>query len=296
MDFYDRLFAEKTNAGLPVMTITGVPPFRFKSDGSPLSAWTIYGNSQQDGTMTEFVGVRTDNLLPLTIQTQTINGVKFTINIAAGTVTLDGSLTSDISTALSIPIPPTLAGDYYMSGCPSGGSYSTYDAFIWDATAGARPKKWDGTTGSESDFGGGNVEIKLVSGHSNFYRIRPRYGVQYSGDIVFRPMIRVPSAPPDFDPYGYKLTIKCEEKTTTIYIGDPLRKAIDGSDAVDILSSTGTITRAVDADGNALTTPTTQIIDVPPEIQTVRGSNTLTVDTTVQPSSASITGHIKAIT
>lgn len=44
-----------------------------------------------------------------------------------------------------------------------------------------------------------------------------------------------------------------------------------------------------------LSTPTTEPVTIPP-ITTVRGSNVLTVDTTVQPSSVTITGHIKPAT
>jgi hypothetical protein len=91
-----------------------------------------------------------------------------------------------------------------------------------------------------------------------------------------------------YEPFGYKIPITCAGTTVNVYTGDSLRKALDGSDAVDVLSSTGTITRAVDAEGNALATPTTQSVDVP-EIPTAKGQNTLTVDTDLQPSEMTIT-------
>lgn len=205
-------------------TFTGTSSISARCYGLPVKSWEIDGNSQHSGTPApdapiypEFVGERTENLLPLTVQTQTINGVTFTINPITGTVTVNGTPTLAKDTKIDLEIPKNLSGDFYMSGCPDGGSYATYDIFVWDSTAIARVRKWDGTTQSDSDFGQGNVEIKLIAGHTNTFNIRTRYGVQYN-DLVFHPMIRVPSAPPDFEPYGCKLSITSPGQTRVIYL------------------------------------------------------------------------------
>ena len=89
--------------------------------------------------------------------------------------------------------------------------------------------------------------------------------------------------------YCYKIPINCGEQTITLCLNAPLRKALDGSDAVDVLTNDGKITREVDANGNALVTPTTETIDFP-DITIVDGKNTLTVGTELTPSLIEISG------
>lgn len=90
---------------------------------------------------------------------------------------------------------------------------------------------------------------------------------------------RVPLA---FIPYGFKIPILNGQQSIDIYIGDlPLLKSLDGT-AVDEISN-GTLTRRVDSDGSVLPTPTTTQITMP-SIPTTQGANSITVDTTVQPS------------
>ena len=80
----------------------------------------------------------------------------------------------------------------------------------------------------------------------------------------------------------YKIPISSGQQTIDIYIGDlPLLKSLDGT-AVDEISN-GTLTRRVDSDGSVLPTPTTTQITMP-SIPTTEGANSITVDTTVQPS------------
>lgn len=87
---------------------------------------------------------------------------------------------------------------------------------------------------------------------------------------------------PSYEPYGYKIPISSGQQTIDIYIGDlPLLKSLDGT-AVDEISN-GTLTRRVDSDGSVLPTPTTTQITMP-SIPTTEGANSITVDTTVQPS------------
>ena len=89
--------------------------------------------------------------------------------------------------------------------------------------------------------------------------------------------------------YCYKIPIICGEQTITLCLNAPLRKALDGSNAVDVLSNDGTLTRNVDENGNALVTPITETI-VFPDIQIVDGENTLMVDTDLIPSLIEISG------
>lgn len=52
MTGFDKLRARAAFGGYPVSTITGTPPISFKSDGKPLSAWSIAGNMVQDSVTT----------------------------------------------------------------------------------------------------------------------------------------------------------------------------------------------------------------------------------------------------
>lgn len=90
--------------------------------------------------------------------------------------------------------------------------------------------------------------------------------------------------------YCYKIPIACGEQTITLCLNAPLRKALDGSNAIDVLSNDGTIIREVDSSGNALATPTTETIDFP-VITVLDGENTLTVVTDLPPSLIKISGE-----
>lgn len=68
MTYYDKLRASTLMGGV-VQTLTGIPPLSFKSDGSPITVWSMIGNGSQTGTptpdnpvMPEMCGVRTGNL------------------------------------------------------------------------------------------------------------------------------------------------------------------------------------------------------------------------------------------
>ena len=271
---YDKMRAlAMAGAKYPIQTITGVPPIRFKSDGSPLAAWSIAGNRRQDGTdAPQFVGVRTNNLFNWAA---VMTGYRITWATGA-TVQDESAIMSDFI-PVSVGIYRANAS-FNLVGYDANKAYvGTYDPYTMTF------RKEYGSKTSYYDISDVNVAyVKLMS-------------YSATDTLSAATMLNTGTTVLPFEPHGYKIDITCSGQTTPIYIGDPLRKAIDGSDAVDVLSSTGTITRAVDADGNALETPTTQIIEVPPEIPTVRGSNTLSVGTDVQPSSMSVTGHIKHV-
>ena len=79
------------------------------------------------------------------------NGITFTVD-NDGVVTANG--TSSSSDAIcKIPIPSNLEGNFYFSGCPSGGGSNLYDVYMYDVTTSARPTKWDGVTTSGTDTG-----------------------------------------------------------------------------------------------------------------------------------------------
>lgn len=91
-----------------------------------------------------------------------------------------------------------------------------------------------------------------------------------------------------YEPYGYKIPVVIGSTSYPIYISEPLRKTLDGSNLYDTISSSGTLTRRSDSSGDALATPTTESITVP-TLPTSGLAQTFTIDTTLKPSSVELT-------
>ena len=187
------------------------------------------------------VGYSGKNILELTTSSKTQNGITFTVNKTDGTITVSGTATAQAAISFPFDIP---SGDYYFSGCPSGGSASTYDLYAYDSdyseSGGGRPRKWDGTTRSDSDYGGTSQEIKIVNGHRNNLTIRIQSGVDCD-NLVFRPMIRISSiTDATFEPYHSVQTqitdtnsrIEQTADSITLQVNDNLNRAAS-SDAVE---------------------------------------------------------------
>lgn len=235
-----------------------------------IGTWKIYGNGQQTGSQTtEFVGVRTANLFDYVsyFDSTFTNYNKFfdyaDIQLSANTTyTLSTSYTEVGTSPRNTPFIVAKPNDVPTTA--SGGISSTSPITI--------------TTGSD-----GKLRLyKRISGASEY----PTKSQFDNGEWL---MLNLGSTTLPYEPYGYKIPIYCGGQTNNIYLSAPLRKAIDGTDAVDTLERTGTLTRNVDENGDALVTPTTETITVP-AIPTVNGQNTLTVDTELEPSRIEIQG------
>ena len=88
-----------------------------------------------------------------------------------------------------------------------------------------------------------------------------------------------------YEPYGYKIPISVNGQTNNIYIGsEPLRKAVDGSDAADTLNySTQQLIRRVDSSGNALAEPIAENAELP-ELPSNNGTTVIDAETALKPS------------
>lgn len=80
MSAYDKARSLAAFGGGKMQTLTGVPPLTFKSDGTPLISWSMFGNTKQTGTpspqniiMPDFCGklVGSDWVIPITCAGQT---------------------------------------------------------------------------------------------------------------------------------------------------------------------------------------------------------------------------------
>ena len=137
---------------------------------------------QQDlnGYDNPWAGGAGKNKLPVLKSTTTINTVKFTVS-SDGTITANGTPTANTyfyflgegSDTLNVP-----DGEYILTGCPAGGSSSTY---YLQANNGS----W------RSDYGNG-VTFTSTSQNVKSIGIAIKSGVQVN-NLVFKPMLRLSS-------------------------------------------------------------------------------------------------------
>lgn len=168
---------------------------------APFNVLRYKGNIIQDGTPTpsapvpvqtvtgrQTVTVTGKNLLNVEKTTQTVNGVTFTINedktiIANGTASALVTFNL-INTTFTLP-----SGQYYLSGCPSGGSDSTYRLDINN-----------GADGNQRDYGNGRTFTLNQSTTINNVRIRIASGATLNR-LIFKPMINTGSTAQPYEPY-----------------------------------------------------------------------------------------------
>lgn len=136
------------------------------------------------------------NLLQNTASTQTINGVTFTIN-NDGTVLANGT-----ATANAILILNSFAFEsginYTLSGCPSGGSSSTYRLDAYGTSGDASGLSIDSGNGVSINTGNGsrNIRIVIFSGTT-------------VNNLLFKPMIEKGTTASDYEEYGEEI---CKNK------------------------------------------------------------------------------------
>lgn len=135
------------------------------------------------------------NLLNNTSATQTVNGITFTVN-SDGTITANGTATANayfyINADASIFETNT---DYMLSGCPGGGSTSTYRMSF---------QYYDSS--NTLKFYGNDVGSGTKLSFTETLKNPQCFIVVYSGttfsNIVFKPMIEKGSTPTEYAPYA----------------------------------------------------------------------------------------------
>lgn len=238
---FEKGFTRETNGAVP-LTINGI--------GKDLKAWSITGNTVQNGTPTpenpvevQAVGDRTRNLF----DKNTITAGNFAT--VSGTVANNAYYCSDF-----IPITATT---YYFQNVV-GGSYQN-TVVVYDANKqGLRYAK----------LSGGNKVSGAIAFQSGDAYIRINCYYQTDVDTV---MVNIGSTALPYEPYGYKIPVVTsadgtEPITTPIYLPTPLYSG-------EVMRSDGTITRS---DG------TTETFTAP-QIPTLNGTTVIDVDTAVKP-------------
>ena len=187
------------------LTFDNVP-----TDGSnnPVKSNGIYDADKEiQDQVNDIVNVyNSKNLLRLNGVTETINGVTFTPQ-ADGTILVNGTASADTYFAVRTYISngilqnseykDLIGKSLILSGCPSGGSNSTYRLQFY---------KYDGTN-AIYDYGSGSSAFTVTDASSiaNVYvnvAIRIASGITMS-NVVFKPMLRLASIKDDiYVPYA----------------------------------------------------------------------------------------------
>ena len=248
MSFYDRLRAEKSTAGLPVTTITGVPPLTFRADGRPLSALSISGNRRQDGTPTQDAPIYPDFV-------GTLTAGSWTMPISCGGQTVTAELSA----------PLRKIGDYT----------DTLDS-VHGATRKTGAKILDGINNKFfSKAAAGSFVLRVLDGVFHLQNGICSHFL-YNDSIVENPGFFFIPRGATINQWNFWIDSSWTLEQANQWLAD---QNTAGTPVIIYY---------------ALETPTTETVYLP-TIPTVRGNNTLTVDTTLQPSSVSITGHIKTL-
>ena len=200
MTHYDKLKAlSMCKAGFPVKTLTGVPPLTFQSDGTPLTAWSIYGNGQQQGTptpdnpvMPEFVGARTANLFD-----------ESTIEVG-GISQSTGEETEESNRRRSGFIPCTPSTTYTIRR-----PRKTTTSYLWVLKY-KSDKTYIGVVTSVVE------SATFTTGTETAYL---RWYTTQAYDYT-NIMLNTGSTALPYEPYGYKIPISCAEQTTPVYLGE----------------------------------------------------------------------------
>lgn len=154
--------------------------------------------------LTSTVGHACKNLYQITADTQTINGVTYTVDKTAGTITANGTSPSNSEASLKqlFVVTPQLAGKKYFSvSLNQTGSSTTFDAYLYDQTDRKFVAKWDGSTRSPAIHGTESQEVLLIEGHTVEFTCRI-FKSQTVSNLIYKPMIRAGSISDDtFEPY-----------------------------------------------------------------------------------------------
>lgn len=223
MNNLEKIRALSLASGYPLSTITGVTPLTFHADGRPLTAWSIYGNSQQTGTpapddpiMPEFVGERTANLFDVTAFVLSIVAV-----IGNGIFSFENDIISiksvDISDAYTLPYT-NREGVYKIQVMPNTKyTVKTESKNIQNVVL----ENGSTETGYLHAWNGGSISF-TTNPDTNFLTFR--FGIFSSLPLgttgtVKKIMLNTGSTAKPYEPYGYKIPITCAGQTVPVYLG-----------------------------------------------------------------------------
>ncbi len=153
---------------------------------NPVTSAGIYENQQkQEVEMGVIASMGAKNMLPLNVTSQVINGVSFDVDQENGTITVNADGTQTTNTFFYLVRNDS---DFYskilgkrltLSGCPAGGSGSTYRLRCWH---------YDGTN-IASDLGN-EVTFEFTNSENNYDISIQIFPNAVCENVVFKPMLR----------------------------------------------------------------------------------------------------------
>lgn len=207
MTHYDKMRARAMAGGYPMRTIEGVPPLTFRSDGKPLTAWSIYGNGQQQGTptpdnpvMPDFVGVRTGNM--------------FDDAVYSAYKQTDGTYQGTVNNFYTTHVAPFTQDDV--------GKTYTFTIVVRNTTSTnvRAAANINGTVinGNNLSAAGTTTVTFTVSSVNDYLYLG--YGGGGGNQITISDiMLNSGSTALPYEPFGYKIPISCGGETTSVYLG-----------------------------------------------------------------------------
>lgn len=237
-------------------------PYLFKSNGHRLRNYRIYGNM---GGVGDFDSETDKYIIPVVMQNKNVlqntSPSRTFGNLTAvvqedGTVILNG--TSSVTAFIDINTNIFVESGMIFNGCPTGGSASTYCLRV---------------TKLSNDSYANQTGNDLVFSSSENYKISIRINAGYTCDnLVFKPMIRYPNTDGIFVAYE-------EPAIKNISLDSPL----DDGDYIDFREQ------------KRFNSGNTSEIVLMPALQSVDGTNVLSVNTGIQPASVYLQGSIEEI-
>lgn len=262
-DYWTELFARRMASGWKVTELTGTLPMTFRSNGTALIDYHIYGTA--DGA-----GVQTENEFDFT-----------TVQMLSCYVSVDGIITySANDRGVIVPVQPSTTYTLIMT------RYAKEGAAVDDAAAIATttfPER--GTQGRKLFYAVHGDALQTFTTNADEYFVYFKFcniTRSYLDEQLQSIMLVKGSTPSEsYIPYGYKLpltvTSGAESKDTDIFIGD---SKLLSTDYIDYES------------GKIVRNGTPQDPPLPfPELETFNGINTL--DSTETLGEVTITGMIK---
>lgn len=132
------------------------------------------------------------NMLKIVAANQTLNGVAFTVN-ADGSITIKGTATEAAFYGLNYNIKNLIPGEVYsLTGCPAGGSSSTYRLYAQNSDG----SKFAGDSGNGTSFTATDEQWQVLfvvyKGNTVNFTIYPELCLRPIKDTAFRPYVESP--------------------------------------------------------------------------------------------------------
>lgn len=322
MLYRDYLKSKYQNTAVKLANAEGVPCVLEYSKGKNMRNYEVYANSVQDGTPTPEAPVEIQSVgdlvtdteseyygkydIPITVKGKNLFDKSISSNpsIRNETVITDNSYSigilrlNEICEILKPNTTYTISCEFECESIPSDVTlynillgFSIYTPVSGYSTANALIKKqlsvgeiyyYSQTTTTPLKFdSGGNYRFLL---YRNTYKDADG-NYQFPAIICRNIQIEEGTSSTAYEPYK-------GSETTHIYLGEPLRKVGDYADYIDfknqkvarkieVLDDTGT--KTISESFGTLLTPTEENISLP-SLKTFKGTNVISVDTTVLPS------------